>query len=162
MKNKSFITILAILLIVASLACVYASEITFDSMKIEVPTFYDQKSANDTAIVLEDLGKEIIITKDIIGPDAAEAYLNSKGFTYNDTIEMNTTLSGSKSANFSYEIDTFTKNKELAGAYFLKKDNKDFTIIAIDHDFDYNLDEAYEDSEINSAARDIVNSIMTS
>lgn len=163
MKNKRFIPVLAILLIAASLACVYASEITFDSMKIDVPDLYEQKSANDTAIVFEDSTKEIIISKDIKSGDAANAYLTSKGFTYNDTIYRNETVSGTKSANYNYEIDTYTKDKEAAGAYLLKKDNNEFTIIAIDHDIDFDFDfGSFEDSTINSDVSDIVRSIMTS
>ena len=160
MKHKTFIGLFAIFLIVGSLACVFAAESTFDSMKFNIPDDdFKVASSNNTTIVLKDDDEQIIITKDIVGVDAATSYLKEQGFTYEGTVECNRTFTGLQSGSISYEYDTFTKDNARAVANYLEKDNNKFSVIVIDNDFDGD-DDDFDVSDLNKAADQIIKELM--
>ena len=66
MRNKTFLALIAIFLVAGSIACACAAETTFDSIKFAFPDDFKIDASNDTAVVLKDDEKTIMITKDIL------------------------------------------------------------------------------------------------
>ena len=158
MKNKTFLALFAIFLIAGSVACAYAAEATFDSIKFTVPDDFKVDSSNNTTVVLKDGDKEIIVTMDIVGQDAVNSFLSDKGFTFVDTSKCNTTITGTNSGNYSYDLNTYTKTGAGAAAYLLVKNNKDYSVILINNDVD--VDDDFKTSDAIEAAEEIVKAIM--
>ena len=99
-----------------------------------------------------------MVSKDIIGEDAVNAFLSAQGFKFVETNHCNTTVSGTQSGTFSYDINTYEKTGAGAAAYFLVKDNANYTVIAIDNDVD--ADDDFKMSDVCDAAEEVVKAIM--
>lgn len=137
MNNKTFLALIAIFVIAGSMAAVFAADATLGDLKFEVPDGYKIANSNDTAVELTNDQKTIIVTTNVTGNDAVNAFLTAKGFKFNETTKGNQTVTGNQlSGKFTYDENTYSKDKGFATAYLLQKDNKPITIIGIDNDFD--------------------------
>lgn len=158
MNNKTFLALLAIFAIVGSMAAVFAADATLGDLKFEVPDDYKVTNSNDTAVELTNDKKTIIVSTEITGNDAVNNYLTGKGFKFNETTKGNQSVSGNQlNGHFSYDENTYSKDKGFASAYLLVKDNKPITIIGIDNDFD---GDDIGDNDIQKAVGEVAKQIM--
>ena len=158
MEKKTFLAFIAILLVAGSMACAYAAQAPCESINFDVPDDFKVDNTNDTAVVLKDDKKTIMVSKDIIGEDAVNAFLTSQGFKFVETNHCTTTVSGTQSGTFTYDMNTYAKTGAGAAAYFLVKDNAKYTVIAIDNDVD--ADDDFKTSDVCDAAEEVVKAIM--
>ena len=160
MNKKLLLALLAIFLIAGSMVAVFGEDATLGDLKFEVPDDYKISETNDTTVVLKDGDKTIIISTEIIGDDAIDAFLAAKGYKLNETLSGNSTHTGTGlNGQYSYDESTFIKDKGFSVAYLLIKDNKPISVIGIDDDFDSDFDTG-DYSKIENAVRDVASQIM--
>ena len=109
MEKRIFLALIAICLVAGSMACAYAAQATFDSIKFDVPDDFKVDNTNDTAVVLKNDKKTIMVSKDIIGEDAVNAFLTSQGFKFVETNHCNTTVTGNQSGTFTFDVNFYNK-----------------------------------------------------
>ena len=159
MKNKTILTLFAIFLIAGSVAVVCAADASLGNLKFTVPDDYKVTDSNATNVHLTNDKKEILITTDIVGNDSVNSYLSSKGFKCNDTETGNTTVTGTElNGFFTFNSNTYSKDKGYATAYFLNRDNKNITVIGIDNDF--NSKDAFGTNDLDKAVEEVSKQVM--
>ena len=158
MNKKLLLALLAIFLIAGSMVAVFAEDATLGDLKFEIPDDYKVSQTNDTAVVLKDDHKTIIVSTEITGDDAINSFLTAKGYKLNETLSGNVSHTGTDlNGQYNYDSSTFSKDKGFSVAYLLNKDNKPISIIGIDDDFDSDFD---SDNELKDAVEKVASQIM--
>ena len=160
MKYKRIFALLAIFILAASVAAVFAEDAHLGSVTFEVPNGYKISEQNDTAIVLANGNKQIIVSTDIIGQSAIESYLSGQGYQYNTTLSGNTTITGgSQNGTFEFNCHQFAKDKGLAVGCMVNKDGQEISVIGIDNDYQ-KTGSFFSSSQIARDSESILTDIM--
>ncbi|MBQ2654533.1 MAG: hypothetical protein IJF83_13350 [Methanobrevibacter sp.] len=139
-KNKSIFALFVIFILAMSVATIYAENASVGSLSFEVPSDLKIVDKNDTGITFNnDDGDKIIIDENINTGDVANAYLQSEGYSFDTSFNVNRTTyspSGSTTAAFSYQLLQYSGNNGYALVYVFNKDGADHTIIAFTDSID--------------------------
>ncbi|WP_407381876.1 hypothetical protein [Methanobrevibacter sp.] len=159
MKNKTILSLMAIFLVLGSAAFAYAQEVNYDGFGLQfADDDFKVNQTNNTSVVLQNEEEQIIITSEITGNDSVNSFLGNQGFNLTESTHVETKISSTQSASFGYELNKYVKNHGAASAFFLNKNDKNYTVIVMDNDVD--ADDDFDTSDAMDVANDIVKSIM--
>ncbi|MBR0270491.1 MAG: hypothetical protein IJQ68_00625 [Methanobrevibacter sp.] len=159
MKNKTILSLMAIFLVLGSAAFAYAQEVNYDGFDLQfADDDFKVNQTNNTSVVLRNGGEQIIITSEITGNDSVNSFLSAQGFNFTQSTHVETKVSSTQSGSFEYELNEYAKDKGAASAFFLNKNDKNYTVIVMDNDVD--ADDDFDTSDAMDVAKDIVKSIM--
>lgn len=131
--NRLIFSLLVIFTLTLSVATIYAETASVGSLSFEVPNGLTVESSDGNEITFKNTNGEKIMINSKLGDDSVVgAYLQSLGYSYDSSMNVNTTNynpNGGVTASYSYTSAQFSGNDGYAIVYSFEKDGTPYAII---------------------------------